>query len=233
MIKRKLRKWLKEKKLNELDTFYYDLFVNKIKNNINFSFCRFGDGEWNAIIDVEGENCDGHQYFDDMGAALRKCFDGQRSYYMGIQPLSIRTMLSHVSPFAFSHNQRYFNADIFHKASEFGMISSFFEALKEREIVLVGPAYLKDINKIKLSRHVVIPEKNCWLERDNTLNELRKELIGKDGTVVLFTASMASNVYIDILHAEYGDKFSFFDVGSLLDPFVGRHTRGYHKKLNY
>lgn len=205
--------------------------MNKIKTKENFSFCRFGDGEWNAILNVEGENCDGHAYFEDMGEALRHSFSAPKKYFMGIQPMSVRIMLADIAVYTHTHPQRFFNADTLHNASAYGLISPFFSALKEREVILVGPEYLGVIQKFDLSHHVVIPEKNCWLHKTETLNELRDLLKDKSDIVVLFSASMAANVYVDLMVEEFDDQHSFFDVGSLLDPYVGKNTRSYHKKL--
>lgn len=236
MIKRKLRKWLKSKILSELDSFYLALFTEKIRNKLNFSFSRFGDGEWTAILNLDAkENCDGHQYFNDMGEQLKHAFTSSGGYYKGIQPLAWRTMSSNILPLSLPIIDSYFNADIFHKASEYQLIQPFFDALNTREVVLVGPSYLSAQNQIKIKKHIPIPLKNCWLDAENILKSVRKyldnESVEKTSVVVLFCASMAANVFVDILHKQYRNQHSFLDVGSLLDPYANINTRGYHKKL--
>ena len=236
MIKRKLRKWLKEKKLNEMDGFYFALFVKKISGKINFSFSRFGDGEWTAILNLDAkENCDGHQYFDDMGEQLKEAFISSSEYYKGIQPLAWRTMSQDILPLSCHTNNSYFNADILHKASEYGSIQPFFDALNTREVVLVGPAYLSNQNKINIKKHITIPMKNCWLEAETIMRSVREyldnKMAGDNAVVVLFCASMAANVFIEVLHKQYKNEHSFFDIGSLLDPYANVNTRTYHKKL--
>ena len=98
MIRKKLVKWLKEKKLTEQDELYFELFLSRIENNENFSLSRFGDGEWNAVLNVIGENCDGHQYFQDMRIALKQVFEKKNNYYNGIQPLANRQLLPQMLP---------------------------------------------------------------------------------------------------------------------------------------
>jgi len=231
MIKRKIRKWVKEKKLNDLDTFYFNMFVQKIQNGINFSLSRFGDGEWSAILDIDGENCDGHTYFKDMGLALRAIFDQPKSYYLGIQPLSMRTMAADIMPYTQAYNQRLFNSDIFHIASEFGLLHPLIEALNTRDTIMVGPQHLDKIQIISPVHHIVIPDSNCWTDKDNTLNALRTELNKTENLVVLFSASMAANVYIDILQSEYGDRHTLLDFGSLWEPYAGNFNRSYHRRI--
>ena len=48
--------------------------------------------------------------------------------------------------------------------------------------------------------------------------------------VFAMSSSMATNVIIDELYDEIGDKCSMIDFGSIWDPFVGRHTRSYHRQ---
>ena len=236
MIKQKLRKWLKSKTLDELDDFYLTLFTAKIYRKLNYSFSRFGDGEWIAILNIDAkENCDGHQYFDDMGEQLRHAITSSSEYYKGIQPLAWRCMSKDILPLLAPVVDRYFNADIFHKASEYGLIQPFFDALNTREVILVGPCYLSTQDRIEVKKHIPIPLKNCWLDAENILKSVRKyldkESIEKNSVVVLFCASMAANVFVDLLYKQYKNKHSFFDIGSLLDPYANVNTRTYHKKL--
>lgn len=217
-------------KLSEVDHFYFEKFCHNLKNEIPFSFARYGDGEWAAILKSDGENCDGHQYFDDMGTSLSEIIGSPVDYYIGIQPLAIRAMLPRMGALAFPHQNSFFNADILHKASEYGIIHQFFAAMANRRIILVGPEYLRDQYVLQIAEHVLIPEKNCWLERDNTLAALHSTLTAEND-VVLFCASMAANVYVDQMYTAYGKKHSFLDIGSLLDPFAGKLSRGYHRKL--
>lgn len=50
----------------------FDLMCEKLRKREPFSFARYGDGEWNAIYGKKGANCDGHEYFPDMGERLRR-----------------------------------------------------------------------------------------------------------------------------------------------------------------
>ena len=236
MLRRKFKKWFKDKNLNELDDFYFNLFLEKIRKKSNFSFSRFGDGEWTAMLHLEGEeNCDGHQYFKDMSAHIKDAFINSKGYYKGIQPLALRTMSSYILPLSLPLFDAYFNADIFHKASEYGLIQPFFDALNTREVILVGPSYLSAQKRIIIKKHIPVPIKNCWLDAENILhrvrNYLEEESEDKNGVVVLFCASMAANVFVDRLFTTYRYQHSFFDIGSLLDPYANVNTRTYHKKI--
>ena len=45
-------------------------YIEKIKKKENFSFTRWGDGEWFCVMGVNGQNCDGHKYFPEMRKLL-------------------------------------------------------------------------------------------------------------------------------------------------------------------
>ncbi len=52
----------------------FDYFLNKITNNLHFRYSRFNDGELIAVINKtpQAANCDGHQYFSEMGKELKE-----------------------------------------------------------------------------------------------------------------------------------------------------------------
>ena len=42
---------------------------------------------------------------------------------------------------------------------------------------------------------------------------------------------MMSNVLIDDLYNEFGNKHILLDMGSVFDPYVNKNTRSYHNKI--
>lgn len=218
----------------------FDTFIEKLKNKEPFSFARYGDGEWGAIFNSRpgGKNCDGHEFFPEMGEALKNILLSKPQYYLGMQRFAQEeTHPKEITEFFKDNNlniEDWINADLFHHASIKGYFEQFFDALKTREddgIILVAPAYLRDLGKF-FAEFVEVPEKNCWLERDRIFSEITEILDNKSkDVVVLFVASMMSNVMIDTLYKEYGKEVTLLDVGSVLDVYVGKTTRSYHKKV--
>ena len=51
-----------------------------------------------------------------------------------------------------------------------------------------------------------------------------------DDVVFGLSSSMATNVIVDELYDEIGDKCSMIDFGSIWDPFVGHIGRSYLKQ---
>lgn len=215
----------------------FDQFFEIIRDEKPIAFSRFGDGEWNCILspnDAKG-NCDGHKYFQSLSSQLReviRMYAGFNSYYLGMQNFAIQRMGDRIQSYLQSVNQfsiEWIDADVFHKASIKSRFKEFIDLVRTKETIIVGPAYLRKLDCY--SHFVEIPEKDCWLEKDRILSEIKSIILSKEGyKVVLFSASMASNVMINDM-AFFEEKHAYLDMGSVFDPYVGKSTRSYHKKL--
>ncbi len=168
-----------------------------------------------------------------------------------MQGLAMRIGGDRINAFIKENNlpaaEEWSEADILHRASIHGILPYFINAVNSSDnIILVAPDYLKGIKKIlKYNHFISVPEKNCWQH----YNRIRQDVADKlkltglylkdkknfsnlhlDYTVVLFVASMPANILVDSLYKEFGKYASLLDIGSILDPFVNRKTRSYHKK---
>jgi len=209
----------------------YETFIDNIKNKVPFTFSRWGDGEWSAILNRAGHNCDGHDYFPDMCAALRDVLKDRPSYFLGMQNHAMRNMGDEINSFLNIHKLHlvWHNADLFHHASIKGQFELFMEAIAQRSVVLVGPPSLRHLSLEK--RFVEVPEKNCWLDRKNIHRLVDLSLRNEKEAVVLFCASMASNVLIHDLYKLHGTQHTLLDMGSVFMPYVGIANRSYHKDI--
>ncbi len=215
----------------------YDYILGRLRENKPFTFSRWGDGEWEAVLHLKGQdetNCDGHQYFDSMRTELRIILTKRVSYMLGMQRLAYDKMMgSKIDQFLRSNNIQandlwWVDADVFHDASVAGRIKEFFDELKKKAVILVGPGYLRKFQHFDFD-FVEVPVVNCWTERERIMKEITSITKGKPVDAVLFCAGMTSNWMVDQLHGNF--QGFILDIGSLLDPFVGKNTRNYHKKL--
>jgi hypothetical protein len=201
--------------------------IDHLKSGKPFKFSRFGDGEWNCIFNKQGHNCDGHSYFPDLGASLRRVILSQPGYIVGIQPLSMSyERTDQIKDFCKGLNINWVNADVLHNASIDKKLHQFIDALKGKYIIVVGPAHLAGffVNCV----HIVVPGKNCWLEYENIRQQIEFHVDGVNNAVVLLAASMMSEVLID----DFADHHhTFIDIGSVLDPYCNVKSRRYHHKL--
>jgi len=197
-------------------------WVNALISKEPFSFSRWGDGEWNCIFGVEGWNCDDHIYYKDMGERLLDVLLSEPEYYLGEHAMAMRLMGDKIRQAIAGLSLNWVNADTLHLKSIDGTIKEYIDIWKTRDVVLVGPQHLKKLDLFPF-RFIEIPSKNCWLEYESILEEIKKEIW--HDTVVLFCASMMANVLIDDLHGHC----TLIDAGSLFDPYVGIFSRSHHK----
>lgn len=212
----------------EPDEVTYSNICQMLKDNHAFKFARYGDGEWNCIFNKAGQNCDGHSYFPELGASLRRVVLSEPKYMVGIQPLSLSyARADQVKEFCRGLNINWVNADVLHSASIDGKLDKFINALSGRYIILVGPLHLSRF--FANCVHILIPSVNCWTEYEKTRQQIEFHCDGVDNAVVLLAASMMSEVLID----DFADHpHTFIDIGSVLDPYCNVFSRTYHYKLN-
>lgn len=208
--------------------------IDKINNKQPFSFVRYGDGEWNAIFQKNGNNCDGHEYFSDMGTALANIVKSNPNYYLGMQSLAMNTQGDRINKFIDDYyiSIEWVDADILHHANIAGKFDILFKALNNSFVIMVSPAHLKGMKDyFSYDYFIEIPDKNCWTTKDKTIAQTANAIDKLETPVVLFTASMAANYYIDILYYMYGKSIIMIDAGSIFEPYIGKQTRSYHSKL--
>ncbi len=205
-----------------------EAIVEKIKNDVPFAFSRWGDGEWLNIRKEPGMNCDGNYYYHGLGDELKKIAETRQDYYMGAQDYKLYNLLSDVENYP---NQDWIDADVFHKASTDGKLLPLIDVLRDKHVVYIGNKSLLDLPFI--NEFIEIPYNNVWRLQNSLLTSIRSTFLTGEAEhkVYLFSAGMATNVFIDILWKE-NPRNTYIDVGSVFDPYVGRITRSYHKNLS-
>jgi hypothetical protein len=208
--------------------FNFDFIKSALENKKNFSWSRFGDGEFNCILGFHGYNCDWHNYYPDLGAALKNIILSKPEYFLSLQSMAWDQL--HAIPLfqeLIATRNNWVSHEVLHQLSIDGQIQRFFDVLKTREIVLVGNASLRGLEKFFPTRDFIeIPLKNCWLAFGETQARLSTTI--RENDVVIYCASMMSNILIDGFQHW---PITQMDVGSVFDPYVGRVTRNYHKAL--
>jgi hypothetical protein len=195
----------------------YQELINKLNNREPFSFSRFGDGEFACMLGKSGANCDGHEYFPDLGERLNQAWNdpkgiiGTQRYGQAMYPQFTHTGI---------------DADILHKASINGELDLLVNTLDARryDIIMIGPSRLR--GAILCSTFIEVPLKNAWEKYDYTLERLRFHVQKWD--IILYCCGMMAEV---LIHDMYSDDITQIDCGSVFDPYVGVNSRMYHKKL--
>lgn len=213
-------------------------YVNQLQTGKHFSYARYGDGEWHAILGDKGKNCDGHAYFDAMGKELAASL--RTPYYHGTIPAVDRYVgLKRVNKYlrtAKLSDKQWYGGNVFVNAMRNGKLRPLVDVLRDKPFLYVGPRFLKDfcIHTLGADGVVTIPDVDCYLEKDHTLRLLRAMIHTLDTHIIGFSASMTTKVLIADLYPEFGDKLTMIDFGSVFDIFPdgGRTSRKYMRRLN-
>lgn len=201
----------------------YEELCAQIQAKKPLALTRWGDGEWFNIAKRVGSNTDDCIYYPDLGDELKKIVSIKQPYYMA------RRIDKHCAEDAngFHQNWIQLSASLFANASRGGNLPLFLDVLSQAHVVYIGNKFLGSLPFI--NEFVEIPIKNVWLERDRVLHQIRNTMTDEI-KVFCFSAGTATNVFIHQLWETHPNNI-YLDVGSVFDPYVGRSTRSYHKKL--
>ena len=191
----------------------YNDIITALINGDNFSFSRFGDGEMYCANGQQGTNCDGHEYFADLGEALNRVLNDPR----GVMGLMDKAQ-------ALKDRLAWVDGTILVKASVSGELHRFERALNGRDTIMVGPAHLRKLTFY--SSFIEVPLKNAWKDHNAIRRKIEKVVWPE--CVVVYACGMMAPVLIWEL---YREDFSQIDAGAVFDPYCGVKSRQYHKKL--
>ena len=214
-----------------------EFYINLMKSHTPFSFSRYGDGEWNAVINLGGANCDGHQYFPELGEDLKKSLCNKGDYFYALQPRAIRSMRKPVQRFFRTQGIRmqWHNADVFHDSNKRGKLFPLIAALRSMDVVMIGPGHLRALQDrvFPYREFLEIPSQNCYLAKEEIKKNVRALAGSHEMTVYAFSASMTTKVLIYELFPEIGKTNWLIDFGSLWDIYVGVKSRNVYSKRDW
>jgi hypothetical protein len=206
-----------------------DFYVSRLNAGQPFSFSRFGDGEWSAMLGKAGANCDGHEYFPEMAKRLRDAVITSSDYFYSIQNFAIKNMGAQIYRFLKKNKVclTWYNSDVFHYANIAGELNPLVKALRTKNVVMVGPSYLRKISSMlfEYKEYIEIPGNNCYSAIDKIESDVLSFGKGKTGYVYALSASMAANCIIDDCFKELGKTNWMIDFGSLWDIYAGVKSR--------
>lgn len=200
----------------------YEDIVKSIEEGKHFTFLRIGDGEMLCADGVSGENCDGHRYYPDLGKAIFSVLKRKReNIVMGLQP-DTHGLYHNKAPYP----QEWVNADVLHNQSEKGGLVEFMDALKGKDVTIVGASHLKELG----FNRIPTPNKNAWLQYE-TIQKKVEKVAKKGNQVILFSCGMLKVPLIEWVSRTYPNN-TYIDTGSVFDPYCGVNSRSYHKKVD-
>lgn len=216
-------------------------YVNRIALKDHFALSRYGDGEWTAMLGyVGGKNCDGHQYFPELGDALRWAvtrYYGDPDFLCAVSPIARRTIGGKADAWLTMNGLEgmvFHHTGVFVDASINGELSPFVQALRRSRMIYVGPPQLRPfiVEQFAPAHYVTVPQVDCFLDRRRILGEIRGHLSASI-QVIAMSASMLANVLAADLWGLHRGMYTVLDLGSLFDPYAtGKATRSYMTRMD-
>ena len=221
-----------------------------IENNQNFSFIKFGDGEFFCMMGKEGTNCDNHNYSPELGRKLIDAWNyfanntteniyiaewadqpGSFGTPQGVYPIQN----TNNPVFAYLQNLLLQNDNKFHLVNFEILLQNtlslfkynFFKSIKysTRKKVFVGPVRLTQVtNFLNTNVHIQVPLPNSFKVYDKILDNCKK--LAVDDTIFIFSSGMPTKSLIAEL-LQYKENITCLDAGSSFDAmFVGGTREG-------
>ena len=156
---------------------------------------------------------------------LKSIVEKPLEYFVGIPPSLYRGWFEDIES-VINPNIKPINSEILH-SRPFKEFKDFLKLLKTKNTLLVGPEYLNSLNFF--SDHTVIPEKFVWDHTENIMVKIRQFISNNDNPIIVYSASIATNIIIDELYGEYKNSITQIDLGSTLDPHAGVISRSGHR----
>lgn len=218
----------------EIHKLPLSFFVDALNERHPFGFVRYGDGEFQCLLGMQGKNCDGHEYFPALGAELQQTLIERRDYFYALGPKASRnaTMRAQVEAWLKQHAPRamWYDSEVFLSASLMGELRPFVNALRRRRVLLVGPQHLKELAILNPIGLIIAPDKNAYLAKDALEQSILKRAERAD--VILFSAGFASKVMMWDLYPQLKKTHTLIDCGSLWDLYCGVNSRRYARRMN-
>ncbi len=210
-----------------------DWYVTQLQWRIPIVLSRWSDGEWPCILGEVGENVDHHPYSEELRTDLIRVIRDRPTYTTGLQRLLVRNWGPAVQAWLARENLRpdWVAGDVFHDASVADRLGPLIEILRQRGVILVGPARLAPLTIFPIRARIETPLVNCHTEWRRIVDETQRA-IGRVGPepVVSVSASMSANVIVHYLHA-VAPRQTILDLGSLWEPYAGHAIRKYQRDI--
>lgn len=202
-------------------------WVENINNNKNFSFVKFGDGEFNCMTGVNGLNCDGHKYSPALSKKLHIAWEHLIKYdniYIGEWTMNYTQLRKKLAK---KHKINYINFEILLTRKLYPEKYEFFKSVKNspRKKIFIGPERLSNVMRfLNVNKMITIPLTNAFNVYDKILNKALEEQ--ENNAIYIFASGMMTKPLISDL-LKQNPCITCLDVGSGFDIlFVGATREG-------
>ena len=207
-----------------------EYFTQKIEDNENFTFVKYGDGELLCMLGAKGENCDFHPYSERLSKLLQISFatllSKSQIFLADWKDNLIDARDSYIS--MYNLKPKFADYDCFLSIEDnmkTDKLLNFYSLIKNssRKKIFIGPEKLSGvIEMLEMDQHIKVPFVNAFSEYDQIKQQLVQTI--EDDAIYIYCCSMMSCVLINDL-VNLNSNITNLDVGSGFDAIFSDKSR--------
>ena len=207
-----------------------EYFTQKIEDNDNFTFVKYGDGELLCMLGAKGENCDFHPYSERLSKLLQISFatllSKSQIFLADWKDNLIDARDSYIS--MYNLKPKFADYDCFLSIEDnmkTDKLLNFYSLIKNssRKKIFIGPEKLSGvIEMLEMDQHIKVPFVNAFSEYDQIKQQLVQTI--EDDAIYIYCCSMMSCVLINDL-VNLNSNITNLDVGSGFDAIFSDKSR--------
>ena len=219
------------------DYMSYPVILRKISKVRNFTLMRYQDGEWTCMLKIEPHFKNKIPKYGKeigfLGNILLDIIKEKPKYYISVNAGTFHERAGLVWDYL-KDIKNLFVGEIFRGVSVTKGLDDFIGVLKNRRVILVGPDWLTKLEGFD-REHIITPFGTLF--KEETIKRLNKEVgdviekYKKENPVILYSCSFPAKIMGHKFYKQYGETITQIDVGAICDPYCGKPTRPYHKKV--
>lgn len=207
-----------------------DIFKNKLYNNQNFVFTKFGDGEIICMLGLYNDgdtNCDYQKYSIQLGEKLwqaARYFSNKQNVYIGEwNDLFSKKFKNELTKKEINFQYAPYDSVLHIEKENINDVVNFYKMLKSKtKKVYVCPERLHEAKDFLDCEIVYVKERDAFSDYEN----IKSKLLNTDAKIFLYSCGLMSKVLIhDVLQNNIDT--THIDIGSGLDNLFHGITRSY------
>lgn len=212
---------------------YRHRIMDDLDSGRHISVTRWNDGEWMSLLGRKGKNIDG-AVFQEAKPALRRVLESpvHKRHRLCVGPTYYKKSHKLVDKWITDHHPHLFGAEWFSSfwTKQFvysGAWFRFFDACRRRRPLVFGPEHVREAADKLLDPVEFVETHPTQAIREV---EFHSDLLveSEDVNMIVTACGWAGNILVERAGAM---GISGVNIGSMLDPFSGRRTRGCWQRL--
>lgn len=206
-----------------------DDYCTLLETRQPFVQANYGDGEWSCLLGHKGQNAQGGCYTPEIRKALIETLKEPRFTYYGWNPGKV--LLDEARQWLADNNVRvrWVQKEILAAANCQGQIGPLLLTLQKRNVLLIGPKHLKELQILKHNAFVEVPLPNAFTAVKDTIAAIITRTVTHCVDCVLFCSGMAGKPTMWRLIPLLSPTMTMLDMGAIFDPYVGILSRGAYR----